>query len=143
MVSLTISLDSFTASLSSFIEFSYSDRIADSSASSADDIPSVSPTLTGVEDILLAGLGDGEDDEPRSGLLDVDPLYDGLVELYKTDVSGEFTPESVEVYSYSTSLSSSRESPSCASSSASGSDSESVYSGGIGGVGHVDLALFP
>ena len=138
MVSLTITLDSFTASLSSFTEFSYSDRIADSSASSADDIPSVSPTLTGVEDILLAGLGDGEDDELC--LLDDDP---SLVELNKTDVSGEFTPESVEVYSYSTSLSSSRESPSCASSSASGSDSESVYSGGIGGVGHVDLALFP
>ena len=138
MVSLTITLDSFTASLSSFTEFSYSDRIADSSASSADDIPSVSPTLTGVEDILLAGLGDGEDDELR--LLDDDP---SLVELNNTEVSGEFTPESVEVYSYSTSLSSSRESPSCASSSASGSDSESVYSGGIGGVGHVDLALFP
>ena len=138
MVSLTKSLDSLTASLSSFIEFSYSDRIADSSASSADDIPSVSPALIGVEDVLRAGLGDGEDDELR--LLDDDPSF---VELNKTEVSGEFTPESVEVYSYSTSLSSSRESPSCASSSASGSDSESVYRGGIGGDGHVGLALFP
>ena len=140
MVSLTKSLDSLTASLSSFIEFSYSDRIADSSASSADDIPSVSPALIGVEDVLRAGLGDGEDDEVR--LLDDDPSF---VELNRTEVSGEFTPESVEVYSYSSSLSSSRESPSCASSSASGSfsDSESVYSGGIGGDGHAGVALFP
>ena len=126
--------------MSSFIEFSYSDIIADSSASSADDIPSVSPALIGVEDALRAGLGDGEDDELR--LLDDEPSF---VELNRTEVSGEFTPESVEVYSYSTSLSSSRESPSCASSSASGSgsDSESVNSGGTGGVGHAGVALFP
>ena len=51
-----------------FTESSYSAKIADSSASSADDIPSESPTLTGVEDILLAGLGEDDDDESRSGL---------------------------------------------------------------------------
>ena len=85
-----------------------------------------------------AGLGDGEDDESR--LLNDDPSLD---EGMNAEVSGEFTPESVEVYAYSSSLSSSRESPSCASSSASGSssDSESVYSGG--GDGHAGVALLP
>ena len=77
----------------------------------------MSPTLTGVEDILLAGLGDGEDDEPWSGLgllaglgeddeprsgpgdtlLGTAPSFDWLFVLYKIEVSGEFTPESVEV----------------------------------------------
>ena len=88
-----------------FTESSYSAKIADSSASSADDIPSVSPTRTGVEDILLAGLGEDDDDESRSG--QGDPLlgtglltglsFDWLVVLFVIEVSGELTPESVEV----------------------------------------------
>ena len=98
-----------------FTESSYSAKIADSSASSADDIPSVSPTRTGVEDILLTGLGEDDDDESRSGPGDPlmgrsgpgDPLlgtalltilsFDWLVVLFVIEVSGEFTPESVEV----------------------------------------------
>ena len=82
-------------------ESSYSARIADSSASSADDIPSVSPTRTGVEDILLAGVGEDDDDESR--FVTGDPLlgtglsFDWLAVLFVIDVSGELTPESVEV----------------------------------------------
>ena len=82
-------------------ESSYSARIADSSASSADDIPSVSPTCTGVEDILLVGVGEDDDDESCSGpgdpLLGTGLSSDWLAVLFVIDVSGELTPESVDV----------------------------------------------
>ena len=81
----------------------------------------MSPTLTGVEDILLAGLGEDDDDESRSGLGLLAGLgeddesrsgpgdfllgtalltilsFDWLVILFVIEMSGELTPESVEV----------------------------------------------
>ena len=68
---------------------------------SADDIPSVSPMHAGVEDLLLIGVGEDDDDESRSG--PGDPLLgsglsaDWLAVLFVIDVSGELTPESVDV----------------------------------------------
>ena len=82
-------------------ESSYSARIAESSASSADDFPSVSPMHAGVEDLLLIGVGEDDDDESRSGpgdpLLGSSQSADWLAVLFVIDVSGELTPESVEV----------------------------------------------
>ena len=82
-------------------ESSYSARIALSSTSSADDIPSVSPMRAGVEDLLLIGVGEDDDEDPRSGpgdlLLDSCQSSDWLAVLFVIDVSGELTPESVDV----------------------------------------------
>ena len=88
-------------------ESSYSARIALSSASSADDIPSVSSMRAGVEDLLLIGVGDDDDEEFGPGdFLSLGPIHwsktscrpsDWLAVLFVIDVSGELTPESVDV----------------------------------------------
>ena len=86
-------------------ESSYSARIALSSASSALDIPSDLSGRAGVEDLLLTGDGD-DDDEELGVLLLLGPLpwsttscqpADWLVVLFVIEVSGELTPESVDV----------------------------------------------
>ena len=94
-----------TVAESFFTESSYSARIALSSASSALDILSDSCGRAGVEDLLLLFIGD-DDEEVETLLALLGPLPwsstscqpDELsVVLFITEVSGELTPESVDV----------------------------------------------
>ena len=92
-----------TVVVSFLTESSYLARIVLSSTSSALDIPSDSSGRAGVEDLLLTGDGEDDDDEELGFLV---PLpwstiscqpADWLVVLFVTEVSGELTPESVDV----------------------------------------------